>query len=138
MKPIADSGNRKRKDGIIEAGLGNFGQRPIGTVPFYPVFHMANTWWRANRDLHFHPDFEACTIMPKHFQAKTASAHARAWALQVIIDDLNPAARFWQLICGEVDYLLQDSDDLGPLERNQIFRIAGLVANSQYRHAAKT
>lgn len=138
MKPIANTGKRRAKDGIIEAGLGDFPQRRIGTVPFHPVFHMVNAWWHANRDPHFHPNFEACTFMPDHFKAQATSPHARAWALQVTIGDLNPAARLWQLVCGQVDFLLQDDADLGPLERNRIFRLAGLVANQQYRHATRT
>ncbi len=137
MKPVAATGERRRKDGIIEAGLGDFPQRRIGTVPFYPAFHMANDWWQTHREAPFHPNFEACTIMPEHFAAQATSPHARAWALEITIADLNAAARFWQLVCGQVDYLLQDEDDLGRLERNRIFRVAGLIANRQYRHASR-
>lgn len=136
-KPISANGGRKRKDGIIEAGLGDFPQRRIGTKPLAPVLHIANDWWRKNVGSPFRPNYEECTIVPKHFMGWATSPSKIAWALEVAIDDLNPAARLWQLVCGAVDFLLEDTGDLTPLERNRVFRIAGLVANRHYRDLSR-
>lgn len=124
MKPVADTGKRGGKDGIVLYGLGNFSDRPVGIRPMRPAFHLINRWWRDALGTPFRPNFgdEAVLTLPPEYDNRTIDPATRARALQVNMDKLNPAARFLCLALQEVDC------HFGP-------RLSGLVARDQYRHA---
>ncbi len=127
MKPLADSGNRQPKDGIILYGLGNFSDRPVGIKPMRQVFHLINRFWREELGLPFRPNFgdDKVLTLPGTYDNMPIGAETRAQALRVNVDALNPAARFLCLALQEIDC------HFGP-------RLSGLVARDQYRHATTT
>ncbi|MFN4134954.1 MAG: hypothetical protein ACK4G2_04825 [Novosphingobium sp.] len=124
MKPVAETGKRGGKDGIILYGLGNFSDRPVGIKPMRPVYHLINRWWRNELGTPFRPNFgdDKVLTLPPEFDGRGIDPETRARALLVNVDVLNPAARFLCLALQEVDC------HFGP-------RLAGLVARDQYRHA---
>lgn len=126
MKPVAGTGKRGGKDGIILYGLGNFSDRPVGIKPMRPVFHLINRWWRDELNRPFRPNFgdDKALTLPPEYDGQKIDAETRARALRVNVDELNPAARFLCLALREVDYHFNP-------------RLAGLVARDQYRHAER-
>ncbi len=127
-KPVAGTGKRGGKDGIILYGMGNFSDRPVGIKPMRPVYHLINRWWRDELGSPFRPEFafdEDVKVKMKREgddEAKWFYGSERAHRARLAIEKLNAAARFLCLALQEVDY------HFGP-------RLAGLVARDQYRHS---
>lgn len=119
-KPLSATGGRRRKDGIVQYGLGNFTDRPVGIKPMRPVYHLLNRFWRehlADAGPKFRPE------LPFANDAKVQGIYdaGSARAVEIKRNEMNLSARFLCLCLKEVDYHFNP-------------RLCGLVAR-EYRHA---
>lgn len=129
--PVGRKGLYQTKYGTLNAGLGEYRARPIGSVPFYSIWPLVEEWWQREHGGAFRPNFDqaaSSTALRAGGDGGSSPNKVKVWAKLIDTEALNEAAHFWAAFAGKLDLLL-DLDEVVPDEDfwSRIAREIGFV-----------